>query len=148
MQLSVVDENTPKTNTLSAFHQCRLARLKHFVWLTCLETIHFSYIVLFDVLEFQRFCFQGRSCHSFHFSSSWCEYTINHFTEFITDQNFLGSFSSHGISYIKGVETTFGVWSFLIILTKQTANSGLKIQKKKWTKGLQKLPRQYFTFLS
>ena len=64
-----------------------------------------------------------------------------------TDQSFLDSFSSHGILYIKGVKTIFGVWSFLIILTKQKTNSGLKI-KKNWTKGLQKLPRQCFTFLS
>ena len=90
---------------------------------------YFLYIVQFDLLEFQRFCFQGRSCHSIHTSSSWCEYRMNHCTEFVTGQNFLDSFSCHGVLYIGGVEATFGLWSFLIILTKQPTSSGLKIQK-------------------
>ena len=54
---------------------------------------------------------------------------MNHWTEFVTGQNFLDSFSCHGVLYIGGVEATFGLWSFLIILTKQPTNSGLKIQK-------------------
>ena len=62
-------------------------------------------------------------------SSSWCEYKINHCTEFITGQKFLVSFSYQGVSYIEGVETTFGLWSFLIIYTKQPTNSELGIYK-------------------
>ena len=77
------------------------------------------------------------NCHSFafsavvaiHTSSFWCEYRINYCVEFITGQKFVLSFSSHGVLYIKGVETTFVLWLFLIIFTKQPTNSGLKIQK-------------------
>ena len=34
-----------------------------------------------------------------------------------------------GVTTIEGIETMFCLWTFLIIFTKQPANSGLKIQK-------------------
>ena len=34
-----------------------------------------------------------------------------------------------GVTTIESIETMFCLWSFLIIFTKQTTNSGLKIQK-------------------
>ena len=96
---------------------------------SCAEAIHFLYIVQFDLRQFQRFCFHRSSCHSFNTLLSWCAYKINHCTEFITGQKFLVSFSYQGVSYIEGVETTFGLWSFLIIYTKQPTNSELGIYK-------------------
>ena len=94
----------------------------------CVETIHFLYFVQFDLQELQSFCFQSSSCHSFNTSSFLCEYRSNNCIEFITGQK--SFFSSHGISHIEGVKTTFGLWSFLIIFTKQLFSSGLKI--KRW----------------
>ena len=129
MQLSVVDKNTPENITFATFHQCRLVHLKCCVWLSCAETIYFLYLDQFDLLEFQRFCFQRSSSYSFNTSSFCYEYRIKHCREFITGQKFLFSFSSHLLLYIEGVEATFGLWSFLVIFTKQPTNSGLKIEK-------------------
>ena len=86
----------------------------------CAEAIHFLCFVQFGLLEFQRFCFQRSSCHSFNTSSFWCEYRINHYTELITGQKFPVYFSSHGVLYIEGVETTFVLWSFFDYFHKTT----------------------------
>ena len=107
----------------------RLASLEHCADWSCDETIHCLHFVQIDLLEFERFWFQRISCHSFNRSSFKHEYRRTHCIEFITDQKCLVSFFSNWVLYIKGLETTFVLWSFLSIFRKQSTNSGLKIQK-------------------
>ena len=47
----------------------------------------------------------------------------------ITDQKLL--FFSHGVLYVKGVKTTIGLWSFLIIFTTDHSN-----KQPLWTENL------------
>ena len=76
----------------------------------------FVYFVQFDLLEFQRFCFERSSCHPFNTSSFWCEYRINHFIEFITGQKFLTSFPSHEVLYIVSKKKRFVFGHFWLFL--------------------------------
>ena len=111
----------------------QVARLKYCLRLILCWNNSFLYFVQFGLLEFQRFCIQRCSCHSFNTSSFWCKYRINHCIEFITDQKFLVCISSDGVLYVAGVETTFGLWPFLIIFTKNQPTLNWKF-KNDWTK--------------
>ena len=102
---------------------------------SCLETTHFLCFFWFDLLEFQRFCLERSSCHSFNTSSSWCEYSrINHWIEFITGENVSSFFYfpwgfTHRSYWNK-------VWSLVI------SDYVRKITNQLWIKNLQKLPRK------
>ena len=52
-----------------------------------------------------------------------------------------------GVTTIEGIETTFCLWSFLIIFTKQPTTRDWKF-KNDWTKRLQKIPRKINVSLS
>ena len=53
-------------------------------------------------------------------------------------------FSSHEVLYIKGVKTTFGLWSFLIIFTKQPTKSGLEIKKMTGVKDYKIVKKMFY----
>ena len=111
----------------------------------CAETSHFLYFVQLDLLEFQRFCFQQSSCHSFNTLSFLCEYRINHYIEFITGQKLL-IFFSQGF-YTSKVSKQRLVFSYFWLFSQHNQpNLDWKF-KNDWTNRLQKLPK-CFAFLS
>ena len=111
--------------TFASFHWYRLFWLKYCLWLVLRWNNSFFCILSnFIYWNFNVFCFQRSSCHSFNTSLFWCQYRINQCTEF--DQKFLFLLVAFHISKVSKQR---GLRSFLIILTKQTTNSGLKIKK-------------------